>query len=92
MIGIQNPALLGVVCAILVTGWLSACAARLSVGARQQGICQSVFLFCLVLVGAVTVLALGMAPGFWVVSGATFSIMVLTATWDFGQSNRVAAW
>lgn len=92
MTGIQSPALLGIVSAVLISGWLSACAARLSVGARQQGTCQGLFLVCLLLVGAVTVLSIGLAPCFWVVSGSTFSIMVLTATWDFGKSNRLASW
>jgi hypothetical protein len=42
------------------------------------------FLGCLALVGAGTMIALAIGPGTCVASGATMAVMVLTATWDFG--------
>ena len=89
---IANAAVPVCLIVVLVTGFVSACAARLSVGSRRQTVCQWLFLCCLVLVGAVTMFSLGSEPSFWVVSAITFSLMVLTATCDFGRSRQATAW
>jgi len=92
MSGLENPVLAYGLCVALVVGLVSACAARMSVGSRCQSVCQTTFLCCLLGVGLLTMAAAGLAPGFWLVSGATFSLMVLTATCDFRRSDQAAAW
>lgn len=89
---LENPAVPFCLMAILLAGFGSACAARLSVGSRRQTVCQSIFFFCLVVVGGVMVASLGLAPCFWVFPAFTFSVMVLMATCDFGRSRQATAW
>lgn len=74
--------------AIQVLGLVSAAAARLSEGSRCQRLSQRVFLGWLGVVGGSTILSLGLWPPCWLASGATFSVMVLTVTCDFGRSCR----
>jgi len=73
-------------------GLASAVAARLSIGSSTQTACQGIFFVCLGLVGLSIIVSLGVAPAFWMTSGITFSLMVLTATCEFGRSRRAAAW
>jgi hypothetical protein len=63
----------------LVSAWL----ARLSEGSRSQAPCQCVFLAFLGLVGGATMFSAALGPRYWLVSGATLSVMVLGAIWDF---------
>jgi hypothetical protein len=44
------------------------------------------------LAGMATVVALAMTPAYWVVSGASFSVMVLVATCDFQRSDHAGVW
>jgi hypothetical protein len=71
---------------VLILGLLSGLAARVSEGSRHQTACQAAFLLCLAMVGITAIFSLGGAPGAWLGSGATLSIMVLTATCDFSRS------
>jgi hypothetical protein len=87
MNGFENLLVTGLILA-QTAGLLSALAARLSVGSRCQCSTQWLFLGCLALVGAATMVSLNFGPGCWVTSGTTFSLMVLTTTCDFGQSRR----
>ncbi len=92
MIGVENAALGPCLFGLLALGMASACAARVSVGSCWQFLCQLVFTVCLLLVGLVTALTLTLSPNFWVVPAATFSLMLLMATCDFGRSRQAAAW
>jgi hypothetical protein len=70
--------------AIQIAGLISAWLARLSEGSRGQGHFQIAFFACMVLVGLGTIVSLSLPPGRWLFSGATLSLMVLAAVWDFG--------
>jgi len=85
-------ALNGCLVLILTSGVVSACAARLSVGCRCQGMCQALFLGCLLAVGLAAMIGLILYPGRWAMPAMTLSVMVLMATCDFGRSRGVAAW
>ncbi len=39
-----------------------------------------------------TVLMVGAKSGTWLTSGTTFSLMVLTAVWDFGGETEDTRW
>lgn len=86
---LETPAVLFCLAAILLTGFASACAARLSAGSRRQTFFQTAFFCCLVLVGGVMVASLGLEPRFWVIPAIVFSLMVLMATCEFGRSPKV---
>jgi hypothetical protein len=88
----DSPALLCCVGAVQVLGLLSAALTRLAEGSRRQSVCQWLFFVCLGLVGLGTIVSLGLPSGWWVASGATLSMMVVTATWDFGRSRPAEAW
>lgn len=85
---LETPAVLVVLVALLLIGFASACAARLSVGLRCQTAYQVLFFCCLLVVGGLTVASLGLSPSFWVVPAIVFSMMVLLATCDFGRSRQ----
>jgi hypothetical protein len=92
MSGSHLSAFVWAVAAIQVLGLLLAWMARLSEGSRRQTLCQRLFFAALVLVGLGTIVLLGMGPGYWLVSGTTLSLMVLTVTCDFSRSPRAGAW
>lgn len=92
MTGLPAGALAPCLFATLVLCFVSACAARLSVGSRCQRLFQSLFTGCLLLVGVLTATSVTISPNLWVLPAATFALMVLMATCDFGRSRRVAAW
>lgn len=87
----ESPALLCCLGAVQVLGLLSAALARLGEGSRRQVVCQRLFLACLGLVGLGTIVSLGMPSGWWVASGSTLSLMVVTATWDCGRTRPAEA-
>ncbi len=74
--------------AVQLLGLFSAWIARLSEGSSRQAISQRFFLGFLVLVGAATLVAFGLGPGYWLSSGAVLSVMVLAATCDFERSHQ----
>lgn len=84
MLTFEPAALIYALAIIQVLGLASACLARIGEGSIRQASCQRLFLGCLALVGASTMLAMQVGPGTCVTSGATLAVMVLTATWDFG--------
>lgn len=89
MIGVEDSVLL--VCllgGIQLLGLTSAAVARLSEGSSRQRSGQRLFLACLGLVGAATVVSVFLGPGCWLSSGTTFSLMVLGATCDFNHSRK----
>jgi hypothetical protein len=89
MIGVEDSVVL--VCSlagIQIVGLASAAVARLSEGSSRQKSGQRLFLACLGLVGAATIVSVFMGPGCWLSSGTTFSLMVLGATCDFSYSRK----
>ena len=90
--GLASHSLLACLAVVLLLGLLSALLARLSHGSRRQVACQRAFLGCMVLVGVSTIVSLVVATGWWLPSGTTFSLMVLTAIWDFGGPERQTGW
>ena len=83
MIGPEVSSAFWFLAAVQLVGLASAWLARLSEGSCHQTDCQCLFLGCLGMVGVATVTALWMGPGWWLGSGATLSVMVVTATCDF---------
>lgn len=73
---------------IQITGLTSAWLARLSEGSRSQGPCHWLFLACLGLVGFATMASVTLGPRYWLASGATLSVMILGAIWDFRAHPR----
>jgi hypothetical protein len=89
MIGFEDSVLL--VCllgGIQLLGLTSAAVTRLSEGSSRQKSGQRLFLACLGLMGAATVVSIFLGPGCWLSSGTTFSLMVLGATCDFNASRK----
>jgi hypothetical protein len=84
MLALEPASLIYVLAVIQVIGLASACLARMGEGSIRQASSQRLFLGCLAMVGAGTMIALAIGPGACVASGATMAVMVLTATWDFG--------
>jgi hypothetical protein len=68
---------------IQIAGLISAWLARLSEGSPSQAHCQRLFVGCLALMGLLTMASVALGVRYWLVSGATLSIMVLVAVWDF---------
>jgi len=92
MTATETPAIVWLLIAVQVLGLLSAWVARLSEGARCRGYAQCVFLGCLVVVAGTTIVALGLGPGYWLITGMTFPLMVLTVTCDFSHTRRPTVW
>jgi hypothetical protein len=82
----SSTASLWILAVIEIVGLASAWMARLSLGSRRQRPFQALFIVCLLLSGATTVLALPLGAGCWLTASTTFAIMVLTATCDFSRS------
>jgi hypothetical protein len=82
----ENYLLFTSILAVQLIGLTSAAMARASIGSRHQVKFQWLFMFCLGLVGAGTVISLGIAPGLWILSGAGLAIMVLAVTCEFGRA------
>ena len=68
---------------VQVLGLASAWLTRLTHGSNQAISFQRVFYLFMALVGAATAAALMIGPGSCIGCGATLSVMVLAATWDF---------
>jgi hypothetical protein len=68
---------------VQVAGIASAWLARLSEGSRNQAPCQWLFVALLAVVGMATMASVTLGPRYWLASGATLSVMVLAAIWDF---------
>lgn len=86
----QSTIILATLLAVELLGLISAALARLSEGSAYQASGQRLFFGSLGLVGLTTMAALLLGPGYWLTSGATFSLMVLTATCDFNHTGRAA--
>lgn len=71
----------------LGSAWL----ARRSEGSAWQSRFQQLFVVSLFLMGAATILAMGLGPCGWLASGTTFSLMVLGATCDFHRETEAEA-
>jgi hypothetical protein len=79
-----ESSLLGSALALLqVIGLLSALLARLSEGSSQQSWCHWLFVSCLAVIGIATMAFVAAGTKHWLPSGATLSLMVLAAVWDF---------
>ncbi|HWC91289.1 MAG TPA: hypothetical protein VG433_16585, partial [Pirellulales bacterium] len=76
--------------AIQAVGLLSAWLARFTEGSHNQHWYQWLFFLCLLVLGLATIAALLSSPAACVVTGATLSVMVLAATWDFSAGKSAA--
>jgi hypothetical protein len=74
-----------IVVAVQVTGLISAWLARMTAGGRSQRSCQWLFLSCLALVGATSVVSMGISAASWLFSAFTLALMVIAAVWDVGR-------
>ena len=92
MNGFDSPAVLWFLVAVQFLGFLSACAARLSEGSSRQTTVQNVFLGVLALMGAATVAAFFVGPGWWLACSTTLAVMILTVTCDFRSGRESATW
>jgi uncharacterized membrane protein len=75
-----------IVVSVQAVGVASACLTRLSEGSLGEDACQLAFLGSLSLMGLATLASLAIGPGACVTSGATLTVMVLTATWDMRRA------
>lgn len=71
---------------VVLAGLASTLFARLTENSSYQRAAQRACYACLGLVGAATIVALSLVPGFWLVPGGGFSLMVLGATCQFSRS------
>lgn len=76
--------------AVQLLGLFSAWIARLSEGSSRQTAAQCLFFVSLALVGAATLVSLGLRPGDWLSSAIVLSVMVVGTVCDFKPSDRVA--
>jgi hypothetical protein len=60
--------------------------ARLSQGSSHAGICNTLFLFSLVLMGGATLASLTLQPVNWLFSAITLTTMTMVAVCDFRRS------
>ena len=75
---------------VQILGLFSALLSRLGDGSPGEGRCQCFFIFCLALMGAITITSMSLGPGAWLTCGATLSIMVLIALYDCGAGKEIA--
>jgi hypothetical protein len=68
----------------LITAWL----ARISEGSYLQPWFQRLFLLSLLVTGAATMFAPEAGGGYWLLTAATFGLMILMAVCDFRQTDR----
>jgi hypothetical protein len=73
-----------------ILGLLAAWAARRAEGSRHQTSCHRLFFVALILVGGATTAAIGLGPGYWLVCGTCFSVMVVGAVCEFRHNEQVA--
>ena len=92
MNGLESPAMLWFLVASQFVGILSACAARLSEGSSRQAIVQNMFLGVLAMMGAVTVFAFAVGPGWWLACSASLAVMILMVTYDTRSGRESATW
>jgi len=81
-IGLESLAAVLCLLAIQALGVLSALAARRSEDVAGRTAFQWLFIACLGLVGLSTAVLVSAASGWWLASGTTLSVMVLTITYD----------
>ncbi len=86
----QFPLLL-LVFPTLVLGLFSAAFARVGAGSTRQALSHGLFLGCLPMVAAATVVSFSVGPGSWLASASTFAVMVLSATADTRRSREAGA-
>lgn len=90
--GLEHPAILCCLGVIQVLGLISAFATRLRRPPDFSGTSHWVFFACLGVIAMSTVLMVGAKSVTWLTSGTTFSLMVLTAVWDFGGEAEGTRW
>ena len=90
--GLEHPAILCCLGVVQLLGVISAIATRLGEACPSAKASQWVFLVCLAMVAASTAIMVGAGSCTWLTSGATLSLMVLTAVWDFGASGHSTPW
>lgn len=83
MVYLQPSFLIWGLALIQIVGLASAWLARMSEGSRSQVSCHRVFFCCLAMMGLTTMIALAVTPKYWLTSGTTLSLMVISAVWDF---------
>lgn len=89
MTGFTESPLVWLLLGVLALGLLSAWFARIGAGSPRQSLSHGLFLGCLPMVAAATIVSFGLGPGCWLASAATFAVMVLGATADTRRSRRV---
>jgi hypothetical protein len=84
------PLLTWIVVFAQVFGLVAAWATRRAEGSRHQTHCHALFFVAMIVVGAATAAATLLGPGYWLVCGTSFSVMVVGATYDFRGSEEAA--
>lgn len=92
MNGFDSPGVVWLLLAAQFVGVTSGCFARLSEGSACQSLSQRTFLVALALMGAATIVALAVGPGYWLGCSASLAAMVLTVTCDFRGSRESSTW
>ena len=86
-----GPCLFAILVVVQVLGLASVVLARLTENSAFQALCQRLFVACLLVVGAMTVLAFQSGSGGWFSCAATLPVMALGATLDMKRSYEYAA-
>ncbi len=81
-----------IILTIQIAGILATGLARLGEGSSWQTCCQRLYFASLALVGLVTVVGIGCNPGYWMASGTTLSIMIVSAVFDRGGLDKAVVW
>ena len=92
MLSPEATAIYYLLAVVVPLGLISACAARVSQGARFERPCQWLFMVSLVIVALSTGASLRLEPAYWLVAAGTLSAMVLTVLCDFRGKSRAHAW
>jgi hypothetical protein len=90
--GLDQPTVLCLLGVIQLLGLISAFATRVSRQSSRRNLSQWVFVVCLGVVAAATLLTVGKPSGCWLTSGTTLSLMVLTAVGEFKPQAREVSW
>jgi hypothetical protein len=92
MNGFDSPTALWLLIGAQFLGVASAWLARLCEGSPRQAASQRMFFGVLPLMGAATMVAFAVGPGYWLACSTTLAFMVLTVTCDFRSSKEAATW
>ncbi|MGD9127643.1 MAG: hypothetical protein PVH19_09720 [Planctomycetia bacterium] len=85
-------AVLWTVSAIQAIGILSVLLARLTEGSCMQNVCRALFIISLTLVGTTAIVTMLITPELWLISGITFSGMIILVLFEHKDPKQASVW